>query len=159
MLLLVNLNGRAPTRRSAGVVIPRESREWAPRGFSLSRACPPILSGVQGICIEEQPSLSMLRPTLKTFSPSEFQAKQCPAFALPQLAALQSPGAQHRASTTSPCYPSERLKPGSVCSHGEECHSHQDLAAHMEKHREKTGDAPERTHTFWAASPGRFPLC
>lgn len=75
ILLLVNLNGWAPTQRSTWAAIPRESREQAPPGFSCSRACPPfpILSGIQSICIEEWPSLSMLGLPLKTTLAAEFQ--------------------------------------------------------------------------------------
>lgn len=74
ILLLVNLNGWAPTQRSTWPAVPKESREHAPPGFSLSRACPPsLLSGIQSICIEEWPSLPMLGLTLKTSLAAESQ--------------------------------------------------------------------------------------
>lgn len=127
MLLLVNLNGRAPIHRSTLVFISRESGEGAPLGF-FPRACPPIVNGIQGICIEEWPSLYVLGITLKTFLPFQCQANWWPSFALPQSVVLESPSAQHRDLTTS-CYPSKSPKPGSCCSHGEDCLRRQDLTS------------------------------
>lgn len=107
-ILLVNLNGSLPTQRSTWAAIPRKRREQAPPGFFLSRMCP-VLSGIQSICTEEWPSLSMQDIPGAEFQPGTLHLP------LPQSGMLQSP-VQQWAFTRPPRYLNASSKPGSSCS-------------------------------------------
>lgn len=118
----------------------------------------PMLSDIQSTCIEEWPSLSVLRLTWRTSLAAEFQPDTL-HLPLPQSAVLQCPAVQHWAFTRPPHYLNASPKPGSSCSCGKKLHSHQALTSHMKKHREKNGGVLERMHRIWVASSGRFTLC
>lgn len=148
ILLLVNLNGWAPTQRSTWAAIPRECREQASPGFSLSRTCPAPCSVAFKVSAWKSGYLSLCLGSLERHPwLLNFSLIPCICFC-PSQPCFKALLFQHWAFTRPLHQLNASPKPGSSCSCGEKFYSHQDLIVHMEKHHGKNGDVLMRTQNL-----------